>query len=175
MENDLRNKLIMLDEETDHIFEELEHVDPLLHTKNGKGWSLIQVLSHLQMSEEASLNYMKKKIKAGEQMPKTTWWNKFKMWFTCGFLSSSLKWKAPSYIANPPGDYSLNDIRSKWKETREAIWKYVEEYPRNLLDRTVFKHPMAGRQALNEAVDSLIYHQRHHVHQIKRIRKELNS
>ncbi len=174
MKKEIEKRLSLLAKETDDIFVGLEHLDGLSLTKNGKGWSIVQVLSHLNMAETLSLSYMKKKMKAGEKMKKVNVVNKARLWVTCSFLMTGLKWKAPSYIAHPKGDYSLGEIRSEWESTRSKINEYVHNYPDEWLNRAVYKHPMAGRLSLIQAIDSFIYHQRHHVHQIRRIRKELN-
>ncbi len=174
MKNDIEKRLFLLKKETEDIFANLESLDHDLLRKNGKGWSIIQVLSHLNMAEIISLEYMKKKMLAGRKMKKVNMINKARMWVTCGFLQTGLKWKAPSYISNPNGDYSLSEIKSKWEATRMKIHDYIDNYPDEWLNRAVYKHPMAGRLSLIQAIDSFIYHQRHHVHQINRIRKELS-
>ena len=169
----INGKMARLEEETSKVFASLENVESTSLSIKGRGWSLIQVLSHLEMSEALSLNYMKKKINAGSGMKRSGVVNKVRMRVTCGFLSSRIKWKAPSYIANPKDDYSLDEIKDKWNDTRSDLRKFVDDYPDEFLNRLVYKHPMAGRQALGEAIDSIIYHQRHHIHQINRIKKEL--
>ncbi len=174
MKKSIENRLSLLKKETDEIFDDLASINEGLLTKNGKGWSIIQVLKHLNMAESLSLSYMKKKMQAGERMKKINWVNNARMWVTCGFLESGLRWKAPSYIANPKGDYSLSEVKSEWELTRTKIQDYINDYPDEWLDRAVYKHPMAGRLSLLQAIDSFIYHQRHHVHQINRIKKELN-
>ncbi|MEP1094424.1 MAG: DinB family protein [Cyclobacteriaceae bacterium] len=173
MKKEIENRLLLLTRETDLIFIELESFEDELLRKKGMGWSIIQVLSHLNMAESISLEYMKKKVKAGRKMSKVNVVNGFRKWVTCGFLQTGLKWRAPAYISNPNGEYSLDEIKSTWETTRNGIRKYVEHYPEDLLNRAVYKHPMAGRLSLIQAVDSFIYHQRHHVHQINRIKKEL--
>lgn len=173
MEKKIENKLQLLIKETDQIFEKLKPLDSDFLTMNGRGWSMIQVLSHLNMAESISLDYMKKKVQAGRKMKKVNFINNLRMWVTCGFLRTGLRWKAPSYISNPKGDYSLNEISEEWKATRSDLKSYIDKYPKDLLDRAVYKHPMAGRLSLSQAISSFIYHQRHHIHQINRIRREL--
>jgi len=173
VKKEIENRLLLLARETDVIFTELQSFEDDFLRKTGRGWSIIQVLSHLNMSESIALEYMKKKMKAGSEMSKVNVVNSLRMWVTRGFLQTGLKWRAPAYIANPNGEYALGEIKSTWETTRSNIRKYVEDYPDDLLNRAVYKHPMAGRLSLLQAVDSLIYHQRHHVHQINRIKKEL--
>ena len=174
MKKEIENRLLLLTEETDKIFADLESIEASELQKKGKGWSIIQVLSHLNMAETLSLQYMQKKILAGSKMGKVSIVNTIRMSVTCGFLQTGLRWKAPSYISKPKGDYTLNEIRKEWNSTRSQIRQYIQDYPDDLLNREVYKHPMAGRLSLIQAVDSFIYHQRHHVHQLNRIKKELS-
>ena len=156
------------------IFLRLENIsDSLLHDTS-YGWSLIQVLSHLETSEAGTIIYMKKKMQAGaDKIPAFGWSNRLRLWMTIGLLRTSLKWKAPKYVAKPAGHFSLNEIRQKWNKTREGTREYVAEYPAELLPKAIFKHPMAGRIDIMGAIDSMIFHQEHHIHQIDRIKKKV--
>ncbi|MEO9869308.1 DinB family protein [Ekhidna sp.] len=174
MKEDINRKLKRLDDDTEKIFESIEDLSEDQLKNQTYGWSLVQVMSHLNEAEKASLKYMQKKVQAGDKMQNSRMGNKVRMWLTNLGLKSSLKWGAPSYISNPP-EYDLNEIKEQWADTRKAIHSFVEEYPDKWLEKLVYKHPMAGRQNLNGAVDSFVYHQIHHIHQIKRIRKKMNS
>ncbi len=139
------------------------------------GWSIIQVFSHLNDAEFGSILYMRKKIQAGSSMPNFSFLGKLKMTFIKGLLQTNLKWKAPSFISEPNGSYTFDEMKQKWEETREVTKKYVSEYPNELMNKAVYKHPLAGRLDLLNAIDSFIYHQRHHMHQLKRIKDKLDS
>jgi hypothetical protein len=168
------DKLKMLDESTNQLLNDLSQLTSDSLSKNPpNSWSLLQVLSHLNTAEASSLKYMKKKVQAGDKMGKIKAWNEAQMKLTNWALASSLKWKAPSYVANPPVVKSLEEMKTIWMQTRTEIMSFVTDYPDEYIDRLVYKHPMGGRQNLNNAIDSFVYHQRHHVHQIKRIKKSL--
>lgn len=173
MKEALENKLSLLERETAQIFESIElwPNDSLHDTANG--WSVIQVLVHLQVAESASLSYMKKKLLAGEEMGKVKPVYRFKMSLTKIALSSSLKWRAPKQVAHPDGGVTIEEAKENWEKLRASLKAYVDEYPVQWLDRAVYRHPMAGRQGLEAAIDSFIYHQRHHIHQIKRVKRKL--
>ncbi|WP_425392690.1 DinB family protein [Ekhidna sp.] len=172
MKKKINKKLQRLNADTEKIFQQIEQLSPEKLEDASNGWSIIQVLSHLNDAETASLKYMKKKVQAGDKMKNSGVGNSLRMWMTNQALKSSLKWKAPSYISNPLS-YPLEEMKSKWMETRAAIQGFVEEYPDKWMNKLVYKHPMGGRQNLNNAVDSFIYHQIHHMHQINRIKKQL--
>ena len=168
----IQEKLRRLNTDTKKIYEALDGVAEENLYNNSYGWSIVQVMSHLNDAETASLNYMQKKSRAGNKMAEAGGSNAVRMWFTNQVLKSSLKWKAPSYISKP-AEPSFAEMKSKWNKTRGLIQTFVEEYPDEWLNKLVYKHPIAGRQNLEAAVDSFIYHQIHHLHQIRRIRKKL--
>lgn len=172
MKKGINDKLKQLNEDTDKIYASLEGIDDEKLKDASYGWSIIQVLSHLNSAENASLKYMQKKIQAGDKMADSGAVNSLRMWLCNGVLKSSLKWKAPSYIANPP-EYEYEEVKSIWAETRASIQQFVDEYPEQWMNKLVYKHPMGGRQNLDRAVDSFLFHQIHHTHQINRIRKKL--
>ncbi len=175
MKQKILKKLDTLIAETSETLESVKDLSEKDLHNNAYGWSIIQVFSHLNTAEFSSLLYMKKKMKAGSKMPAYNFSNRIRYFFTQGLLKSSLRWKAPKLVANPKADYSLDEIKQDWSNTREQIRKYIDEYPEELINKAVYKHPFAGRLDLNRAIDSFIYHQRHHRHQIKRIRKTVEQ
>lgn len=173
MNHRLQSKLDQLKRETELLFENLSDLSNESLTEKGSGWSISQVVRHLQVAEAASLGYMKKKILAGDQIPKVSLASKMKLSLMKHLLQSSLKWKAPKPVAFPEDHLTLEELQAKWKEIRKDIVEYTEAYPEKLMDRGIYKHPVAGRLNLMQSIDSFIYHIRHHEHQIRRIRKEL--
>lgn len=172
MKKEINEKLKRLNSDTEKIYVSMDGIPKEKLIDTSYGWSLIQVLSHLNAAETASLKYMHKKIQAGDGMGKSGPGNTLRMWLTNQALKSSLKWKAPSYISNPPM-YEYDEIKSKWANTRSSIQQFVDEYPEKWLNKLVYKHPMGGRQNLDGAIDSFVFHQIHHIHQINRIKKQL--
>lgn len=172
MKEAIHKKLNRLNADTDAIYTLLEEIPEEKLQDKSYGWSIVQVLAHLNEAESASLLYMQKKSQAGDKMKNAGPGNALRMWATNQALKSSLKWRAPSYISNPPS-YSLSEIKTKWTETRNKIKQFVDAYPDKWMGKLVYKHPMGGRQNLERAVESFVYHQIHHVHQINRIKKQL--
>lgn len=172
MKKAIKEKLQRLNDDTVKIYASLEGISQEKLNDNSYGWSIIQVLSHLNSAESASLKYMQKKIQAGDKMGDFGPSNALRMWLCNSALKSSLKWKAPSYIADPPS-FEYDEMKTKWEATRTAIEQFVDEYPDQWLNKLVYKHPLGGRQNLDRAVDSFVFHQVHHMHQINRIRKQL--
>ena len=173
MKQSILEKLQQLDKETAHLYELADGLNEDDLHNQAYGWSIIRVYDHLKFAEQGTIGYMKKKMQAGDGMPNFSFNGRLRFGLTKALLQSSLKWKAPKVIANPEKDLTLDEIKAEWAKARKYTRKFIEEYPDELLNKAVFKHPFAGRLDLSRAVDSIIYHQRHHMHQIKRIRKEI--
>lgn len=174
MKHHIFEKLKRLEVDTQKVFASIEHLDEEQLKDATYGWSIVQVFEHLNQSETMSLVYMKKKMQAGDAMAIGGAMNQLRMRLTNLALKTSLKWKAPAYIAYPEQS-TLEDVTMRWANTRKQINTFVEAFPEHWLNRLVYKHPMGGRQTLEKAVDSFIYHQQHHVHQIERIKKRIGS
>ena len=171
----LKKKLDRLDIEREEMYESIAHLSEKDLHNNVYGWSIIQVFSHLNDSELGTIAYMKKKMQAGDNMKDYSFRDKLRVLLSKAFLQSSIKWKAPKYISSPEGKYSLSEMKEMWAETRKKTKAYVDEYPKNLMNKAVFKHPLAGRINITNAIDSMTYHQRHHRYQIKRIKKKIGG
>lgn len=169
----LQTKLDRLDRETEILFNSVGDLSEKQLHDTTYGWSIIQVLAHLHDAEKASLLYMSKKMQAGDKMPAYALGNKLRMALSKMLLQTSLKWKAPKAVAHPKSESSMSEMKVMWEATREQTRTYLEHYPEQYLDKAVYKHPMAGRLDLASAIDSMMYHQRHHLHQVKRIKKRL--
>ena len=175
MKQILKDKLDRLDKERVEMYRFVEHLSEEDLHNTAYGWSVIQVFSHLNDAETGSIAYMTKKMQAGDKMQNFSTVNKLRMSLSKALLQSRLKWKAPKYISNPEGNYTFSEMKAKWDETRKKTKSYVSEYPEEFVNKAVFKHPFAGRLDLANAIDSITYHQRHHMHQLKRIKKEISK
>lgn len=175
MKQILQDKLSRLDSEREAMYQSVEELSEADLHNPIYGWSIIQVFSHLNDAEIGTVQYMLRKMQAGDKMPEYAFGNQLRLALSKALLQSNLKWKAPKPVSNPEGEYSLDEMKQLWQETREDTRKYVEQYPEKYLKKAVFKHPFAGRLDLAGAIDSLTFHQRHHKHQIKRIKTLLDK
>ena len=169
------HQLDQLNDQTLQLFVQLaSYSNEQLHKKRN-GWSIIQVLSHLQMSETVSLAYMQKKKHAGTAMQKVSPWSQLKMLMIKLMLSSKLKFKAPKNLSNPPDHYTLQEMKAFWMTQREKLKGFVDDFPEVLYNRAILKHPIAGPQHLYNTLKFFQYHLLHHQYQINRITEEWND
>ena len=111
------------------------------------GWSAIQTMHHLILSEELSLAYVRKKLSFDPTFDTVglgARWRSFLLWLS---LSSPLKFKAPAAISKEklPDHATLADTRDRWLNIRAEWTQFFEKMPDALLDKEVYKHPRAGK------------------------------
>lgn len=138
----------------------------LHYTPNEVSWSIIQVLDHLLTSETASLNYCRKKINAGDSLPKAGLFTSLKMEFYLMMLRSKIKFKAPMVVSNPSGSLSLIAMKQSHELQMNRLKDFIEAYPVKYVHKAIFKNPVIGRITLDQMVLFLDAHLQHHLYQI---------
>lgn len=137
---------------------------------NGK-WSIAQILTHLLTSERLSLNYMKKKSLGVDKLSDSGLFETLKS----GALKLSqrlpfLKYKAPKYVVeNTPQPMSFNELSDHWNTLRNELKNFLEGIEDRNVRKKIYKHPVAGRLDVIQAVSFFREHIIHHLPQIKRI------
>jgi uncharacterized damage-inducible protein DinB len=138
------------------------------------GWSAIQTMHHLIMSEEQSLAYVRKKMSFNPDFKRAdigSHVRSFALWL---MLTSPFKFRAPKFIAEAylPANESLANTRKRWEAIQQEWMEFFAELPAELLPKTVYKHPRAGRQTFGQMVGFFRWHFKRHRKQIMRaIRK----
>lgn len=80
------------------------------------------------------------------------------------------KFKAPSYLVeHTPTSEPLADLSQRWNAERGKLRKFLEEIKDEDLYKLVYKHPVAGRLNVLQALDFMIEHFHHHLPQINRL------
>ena len=85
------------------------------------------------------------------------------------FLRSSKKFKAPTAVSQMPLQSKLSDHILKWQEDRILLKDLLESLPESLLDKYIFKHPVAGKMTIYGGLSFFHEHVRRHELQIKKI------
>ncbi len=143
--------------------------DQLRWKPTGNQWSVLQVLDHLHFAESGSLNYCKKKLLAGDQMPGASLFNSVRMEVYDIILYSRIKIKAPAVVISPSNERNLEEMKSLFDQTSDDLKAFLDEYPDEFLNKGIYKHPMAGRITLPAMVKFFNAHLIHHRHQINRL------
>jgi hypothetical protein len=131
-------------------------------------WSALQVMHHVVHAEALTLRYIRKKMQAGEALPRASFASRLRLLAVATVLASPLRVRAPEQVAEVPPHVDLDELRSRWEGVRGELRSLVDEFPSELLDRLVFRHPVGGRMSLAHAIGTLEAHLDHHLPQVER-------
>lgn len=137
--NQLINKLFA---DTEPLGDEILNRQPA----NG-GWSALQTMHHLILTEELSLAYVRKKLSFDPQLEPAGFGARlrgFLLWF---YLNTPFKFRAPKNVGdeNIPGHSTFDETRARWQKIRADWTDFFSQMPDNLADKATYKHPRAGR------------------------------
>jgi hypothetical protein len=134
-------------------------------------WSLGEVLSHIVASERGSTGYMKKKSLGIDQVDNSGIVESLKI----GLLIASqrlpfLKFKAPKILLDhTPQLHSAETIIRQWDKARTDLKTFLEAVEDKNLRKKIYKHPIAGRLDVVQAITFYREHIIHHSPQINRL------
>lgn len=132
-------------------------------------WSINQILAHLIISEELSLAYMKKKSLGIDHAGDTGFWENIKIQLLIISQRLPLKYKAPRVLGeDAPPHLTIEDVETKWDRSRQDLASFLESFQDNTLYKKIYKHPVAGRLNILQAITFFREHVSHHIPQIKR-------
>lgn len=138
-------------------------------------WSILQVVAHLTKSEGGTLQYIRKKT----QDPSVLGKSGFVPWLRVGALvvgiESPFKFKAPGPIGDVPESMDPTEALAKWAAVRDDWRQFVDDFPRALEDRLIFRHPFVGLLGPSQVMIFLRWHLKNHTRQIGRIRKAIGA
>ncbi|WP_258103771.1 DinB family protein [Marinoscillum sp. MHG1-6] len=171
MNSTLQREFDKIDKRKSRLLARLDKIDDdylTVQVEEGS-WSVVQVLRHVSLSEEMSLQYIKKKISAGVLMPDSSSFDRFKMRLVNWYLISGLKYKAPTVLPKPEDKLNYQDVCIDWYNTRKALAEFLNNYPDRFLSKAIFKHPIVGRTDIKSMLVFFNAHLKHHEYQIKRV------
>lgn len=141
------------------------------------GWSVAQAANHLFLSEQASMQYLRKKMQAPDAVPgyhPASW---FGLQGLRLVFRSPLRWRAPKII-DMWGDQpvlSAEDLEKEWAALRQEMKEQLTAYAGVIGNRRAYRHPRAGRMSLRHMLLFFQTHIRHHEKQIRRILRQLET
>ncbi|HEY5747489.1 MAG TPA: DinB family protein [Chryseolinea sp.] len=133
-------------------------------------WPISYIAAHLITSERLSLLYMKKKSQGISGLRNSGMVEEVKMWVLKLSQRIPFKFKAPGYLVeHTPTSVPLTDLVQRWTAERGKLRKFLEDIKDEDLYKLVYKHPVAGRLNVLQALDFMIEHFHHHLPQINRL------
>ncbi|OGX81309.1 DinB family protein [Hymenobacter glacialis] len=140
-------------------------------------WSATQVVHHLLFIEGNIIQYVEKKLRANDALPKVDLFTRLRARFVRLLLRlPGMKFKAPRGVATltDTGEVpTLPELRQTWEASRRQLERLLNEYPGRLMNRAIFPHPRSGRITIGQVMDFLLDHLLHHQQQMGRITKAL--
>lgn len=134
------------------------------------GWSPIQILHHLAMSEELSLAYTRKKMGFSSDFEENNLAARVRSLLLRISLHLPVRYAAPPAIDTDklPAFATFAETRAKWEQARAAWTQFFEQMPDALANKLVYKHPRAGRVTWLQMLSFFNTHMERHRKQIYR-------
>ncbi|MEQ8703575.1 MAG: DinB family protein [Phaeodactylibacter sp.] len=170
-------QLDQLDQELSRLFRQLERYDnaPLNQQPTDGGWTVLQVLHHLILAEEASVGYIQKKLSFNPVLEKAGFRAAWRLFVVDFYFRMPLKFKAPKGVDREalPEHADFESTKAQWESQRRALRKYLSHLPDAQFDRELYKHPFAGKMSLRQMLQFFGMHIKRHQSQINRVLKEV--
>ena len=139
----------------------------------GRGaWSPVQVLQHLILTESSSLKYLQKKVSSGlSHIPNATWLTAARVLVFRIYIALPIKTKAPRAMAEEyfPEVDTFAEVAETYRKTRKELRLFLENLPEEAFNLEIFRHPVAGKLALDGLVTFFVLHFNRHERQIRRL------
>jgi uncharacterized damage-inducible protein DinB len=138
-------------------------------------WSMLEVINHLIMAEEAIYLYLLKKTQDKAHLQSVGLKEALRSLILNAYLWSPKKFIAPPQTP-PVGDYTtLSEVEEAWTKVRANLAGIWTALPEDMLDKNWFKHPAAGKLSLMQMLTFMKAHVRHHEAQIDRTLKAVSK
>ena len=155
------------------LLNEIKHSPEKLNNHVPGKWSTNQILSHLITAEQLSINYIKKKIQGIQTLENTGFLEELKMLTLKVSQRLPLKFKAPKLVVeNTPAFDSVEQIEIAWTKTRNELKELLSRIADDQIKRKIYKHPIAGKLNIHQALRFFGEHIIHHQPQIKKLLKQ---
>ena len=136
-------------------------------------WSIAQVIEHLIMSEELSLQYLKKKTLDTSKVPVAGLASQWRFLLTRTVFMLNIKYKAPSLIV-PQSDFvSVKELDARWTRVRNDTYTLLNSLPDGDLKKEIWKHAIAGKMNIYQMLAFFNIHFSRHRKQVYRTLAQL--
>ena len=167
-----------IDRNLHQLLEELSQYDnETLNRKpaNG-GWSALQVMHHLLLAEEASLKYLRKKLSFDPKLQRAGLGSYMRSSLLNLYFNLPFKFKAPEIVSEAvmPETSDFKEVAERWRSSRAALRQFMEGLPKDVFQKSVYRHPFAGRLSLGGMLRFFDGHFQRHQKQIWRTLGEVS-
>lgn len=170
MNKKLEKEFLQLEEERKNLFKELKsHSEEMLNKyPKPEAWSVAEVIAHITAAEEMSLKYLLKKTQDTSREGGETFKHKLRWLLVNVVFSFNLKYKAPEIVEPKRGYHSLANLEMQWAKIRLQTLSVLDKLSDQELNKTLWKHAVAGKLNLHHMVQFFRIHFLRHKKQIER-------
>jgi uncharacterized damage-inducible protein DinB len=147
--------------------------EELTWKRSANEWSVVQVLDHIVVTEEAVYSESRRVFAKARKHP--TRLERLRFALLERAFRTSVRVKVPRAVAflHPSTDIRLDNVLSRW-EVQQAQWRdFLRLQDCAAAKCTAIRHPIVGDLSLANAVAFMLSHMIHHRHQLRRIRRRL--
>lgn len=174
-ENRFKNQCLKIfervEKQRNEIFSKLDALtEKQLHHNPGPGeWNILQVILHLKTAEKLSVNYIKRKARSDEAIPKSGILSKLRSATLKFALKLPIKFTSPKITDTTDKDPDYEELKSEWEEIRSDLKSLIKKLDEDTLKKEIFNHVVAGKMNMKQALEFIEMHTAHHRKQIQRI------
>ena len=170
MNKALEKEFQQLEDERKKLFAELKNYSEEMLNKYPKpeAWSVAEVIAHIITAEEMSLKYLMKKTQDTSREGGETFNHKLRWLLVNVVFSFNIKYKAPEIVEPKRGYQPLANLEMQWIKIRLQTLSVLDKLSDDELNKTLWKHAVAGKLNLHHMVQFFGVHFRRHKKQIER-------
>ena len=130
----------------------------------GGGWSAMQTMHHLILTEEFSLKYVQKKLSFNPKLERKGIKTFGRIVALVFYLKAPFKFKAPPAVNSPslPEKANFEETSERWKKIMKEWEQFFSNLDPALLNKAVYRHPFAGRLSWSGTILFLSGHFKRH-------------
>jgi uncharacterized damage-inducible protein DinB len=171
----LQHQFTDLEKSRKDLFEDLRaYSDDIVNEKpSPEAWSIAQVIEHLIMAEEFSLQYLQKKTQDTSKVRVAGFGSQWRFLLTQTVFFMNIKYKAPTII-NPTNTFAtVAGLDARWTKVRKDTFELLNRLPEADLEKEIWKHAVAGKMNIHQMLAFFNIHFNRHRKQVYRTLAEL--
>lgn len=135
-----------------------------------EAWSINEIIQHLLLSEEQSLNYVKKKIQLHQgPIPKANPTSRLRALVLSTSMKQPIKLTAPENSTKGIVENTdFNELKERWLAFRKHLRAYLTSIDAAFLSADFYKHPVVGKMDVWGMLNFFETHLTRHEKQMKK-------
>jgi hypothetical protein len=169
METKLDKKFNKLQADLNGLFERLDALpEKSLHQRPEGAWSAVQILHHLSLSEQGTVQYVNKKLSGAAVHVENAGIGAMLRSFLLqrALRHPTKKFKAPKFVADVPDQPDYTHTKQRYETVRKDMQAMLKKFDGVMLRKAYFKHPRAGKMNIVQALEFIHDHFDRHLQQI---------